>query len=94
MCLSFYQVHVAGAGDFQLCKIEVLKDPVPLNPRMEQDAMDTHDVEVIIYFLLKSYSCRLVSSLTVQFEKCINRGMEFPSLIGITVHILLALCFK
>ncbi|KAG6592850.1 Pre-rRNA-processing protein TSR1-like protein, partial [Cucurbita argyrosperma subsp. sororia] len=40
-------VHVAGAGDFQLCRIEVLKDPVPLNPRMEQDAMDTHDVEVV-----------------------------------------------
>lgn len=40
-------VHVAGAGDFQLCKIEVLRDPVPLNPRIEQDAMDTHDMEIV-----------------------------------------------
>ncbi|TYK24600.1 pre-rRNA-processing protein TSR1-like protein [Cucumis melo var. makuwa] len=40
-------VHVAGAGDFQLSKIEVLKDPVPLNPRTEQDAMDTQDDEII-----------------------------------------------
>ncbi|XP_022157530.1 pre-rRNA-processing protein TSR1 homolog isoform X2 [Momordica charantia] len=47
-CLSVNQlVHVAGAGDFQLCKIEVLKDPVPLNPRIEQDAMDTNDMEVV-----------------------------------------------
>ncbi|XP_023547507.1 pre-rRNA-processing protein TSR1 homolog [Cucurbita pepo subsp. pepo] len=40
-------VHVAGAGDFQLCKIEILKDPVPLNPRIEQDSMDTQDEEVV-----------------------------------------------
>ncbi|KAK2392728.1 pre-rRNA-processing protein TSR1 protein [Trifolium repens] len=43
-------VHVSGAGDFQLCKIEVLKDPFPLNSRKNQDLMDSdemHDVEVI-----------------------------------------------
>ncbi|KAJ1397557.1 Ribosome biogenesis protein BMS1/TSR1, C-terminal [Sesbania bispinosa] len=43
-------VHVSGAGDFQLCKIEVLKDPFPLNPRKNQDLMDSdemHDDEVI-----------------------------------------------
>lgn len=42
-------VHVSGAGDFQLCKIEVLKDPIPLNSRKNQDLMDSdemHDVEV------------------------------------------------
>ncbi|KAJ4702261.1 pre-rRNA-processing protein TSR1-like [Melia azedarach] len=43
-------VHVSGAGDFQLCKIENLKDPFPLNARKGRDAMEfdeTHDVEVI-----------------------------------------------
>ncbi|KAK4854055.1 hypothetical protein QYF36_018336 [Acer negundo] len=43
-------VHVSGAGDFQLCKIEILKDPFPMNARKEKDAMEsdeTHDVEVI-----------------------------------------------
>ncbi|XP_075670628.1 uncharacterized protein LOC142640429 [Castanea sativa] len=43
-------VHVSGAGDYQLTKIEILKDPFPLNPRKEQDLMDAdevHDVEVI-----------------------------------------------
>ncbi|XP_065637324.1 uncharacterized protein LOC136070805 [Quercus suber] len=46
-------VHVSGAGDYQLTKIEILKDPFPLNPRKEQDLMDAdeaHDVEVNIYF--------------------------------------------
>ncbi|KAK4577824.1 hypothetical protein RGQ29_028089 [Quercus rubra] len=41
-------VHVSGAGDYQLTKIEILKDPFPLNPRKEQDLMDAdevHDVE-------------------------------------------------
>lgn len=37
-------VHVAGAGDYQLCKIEILKDPYPLNPRKGQDTMDADDV--------------------------------------------------
>ncbi|RDX77837.1 Pre-rRNA-processing protein TSR1-like protein [Mucuna pruriens] len=43
-------VHVSGAGDFQLSKIEVLKDPCPLNSRKNQDLMDAdemHDMEVI-----------------------------------------------
>ncbi|KAJ9165870.1 hypothetical protein P3X46_020688 [Hevea brasiliensis] len=43
-------VHVSGAGDFQLHKIEILKDPFPLNPRKEPDAMDSDDlldVEVV-----------------------------------------------
>jgi hypothetical protein len=47
--IFFCQVHVSGAGDFQLCKIEVLKDPFPLNSRKNQDLMDSdemHDVEV------------------------------------------------
>jgi len=49
-CLtSFFQVHVSGAGDFQLSKIELLKDPCPLNSRKNQDLMDAdemHDTEV------------------------------------------------
>lgn len=43
-------VHVSGAGDHQLCKIEILNDPYPLNPRKGQDSMDAddvHDVQVI-----------------------------------------------
>ncbi|XP_058785527.1 uncharacterized protein LOC131660324 [Vicia villosa] len=43
-------VHVSGAGDFQLCKIEVLKDPFALNSKKKQDLMDSdemHDGEVI-----------------------------------------------
>ncbi|KAM1377841.1 hypothetical protein FF1_039295 [Malus domestica] len=37
-------VHVSGAGDFQLSKMEILKDPFPLNARKEQDAMDSDEV--------------------------------------------------
>ncbi|WVZ19055.1 hypothetical protein V8G54_006377 [Vigna mungo] len=43
-------VHVSGAGDFQLSKIELLKDPCPLNSRKNQDLMDAdemNDTEVI-----------------------------------------------
>ncbi|KAK9748490.1 hypothetical protein RND81_02G061100 [Saponaria officinalis] len=43
-------VHIAGAGDYQLCKIEILRDPYPLNPRKGQDAMDAddeHNLEVM-----------------------------------------------
>ncbi|CAL1383706.1 unnamed protein product [Linum trigynum] len=43
-------VHVSGAGDFQLQKIEILRDACPLNLRKEADAMDADDmlnVEVI-----------------------------------------------
>lgn len=35
---------MSGAGDFQLCKIEILKDPFPLNARKQQDMMDSDDV--------------------------------------------------
>lgn len=43
-------VHVSGVGDFQLSKIEVIKDPLPLNARKDHGAMDSeevHEVEVI-----------------------------------------------
>ncbi|KAJ6411913.1 hypothetical protein OIU84_005054 [Salix udensis] len=40
-------VHVSGAGDFQLQKIEILKDPNLLKLRKESDAMDSDDVEVV-----------------------------------------------
>ncbi|KAL7244681.1 hypothetical protein ACSBR2_000119 [Camellia fascicularis] len=43
-------VHVSGAGDFQLRKIELLKDPCPLSARKVGDLMDSeevHDVQVI-----------------------------------------------
>ncbi|KAL3641088.1 hypothetical protein CASFOL_016056 [Castilleja foliolosa] len=36
-------VHVAGAGDFQLSKIELLKDPCPLNIRKGVDLMDSEN---------------------------------------------------
>ncbi|KAF5739478.1 hypothetical protein HS088_TW12G00684 [Tripterygium wilfordii] len=37
-------VHVSGAGDFQLCKIEVLRDPFPLNSRKVVDVMESDEV--------------------------------------------------
>ncbi|CAN0924241.1 Pre-rRNA-processing protein TSR1 homolog [Linum grandiflorum] len=37
-------VHVSGAGDFQQLKIEVLRDPAPLNLRKEPDAMDAEEL--------------------------------------------------
>ncbi|KAF9601778.1 hypothetical protein IFM89_022946 [Coptis chinensis] len=43
-------VHVSGAGDFQLCKIDILKDPYPLNSKKDRDSMDSdhiHDLQVI-----------------------------------------------
>ncbi|CAA0270937.1 unnamed protein product [Arabidopsis thaliana] len=43
-------VHVSGVGDFQFSKIEVLKDPFPLNERTNQNSMeldDSHDEEVL-----------------------------------------------
>ncbi|XP_022772570.1 pre-rRNA-processing protein TSR1 homolog isoform X2 [Durio zibethinus] len=47
-CLSVNQlVHVSGAGDFQLSKIEIIKDPTPLNTRKEHDAMDSDDIQVV-----------------------------------------------
>ncbi|XP_068639878.1 uncharacterized protein [Aristolochia californica] len=36
-------VHVPGAGDFQLSKIDVLRDPFPTNLRKNQDLMDAED---------------------------------------------------
>ncbi|KAL2895554.1 Pre-rRNA-processing protein TSR1-like protein, partial [Bienertia sinuspersici] len=37
-------VHVSGAGDYQLSRIDILRDPYALNPRKVQDAMDADDV--------------------------------------------------
>lgn len=41
---SLNQVHISGAGDFQLSKIEILKDPFPLNARKGQDLMDSDEL--------------------------------------------------
>ncbi|GMJ10585.1 hypothetical protein like AT1G42440 [Hibiscus trionum] len=38
-------VHVSGAGDFQLSKIEIMKDPFPLNARKDHNAMDFDDIQ-------------------------------------------------
>ncbi|KAJ7966959.1 pre-rRNA-processing protein TSR1-like [Quillaja saponaria] len=38
-------VHVSGVGDFQLCKLEILKDPFPLNSRKGQDLMDSDETQ-------------------------------------------------
>ncbi|XP_076948564.1 uncharacterized protein LOC143620853 [Bidens hawaiensis] len=40
-------VHVSGAGDFQLGKIELLKDPCSLNVRKEGDFMDADEVNAL-----------------------------------------------
>ncbi|XP_010441233.1 PREDICTED: pre-rRNA-processing protein TSR1 homolog isoform X2 [Camelina sativa] len=43
-------VHVSGVGDFQFSKIEILKDPFPLNERKNQNTMEldvSHDEEVL-----------------------------------------------
>ncbi|KAL0341101.1 UNVERIFIED_CONTAM: Pre-rRNA-processing protein T [Sesamum radiatum] len=41
-------VHVAGAGDFPLSKIELLKDPCTLNVRKGVDLMDSeNDIQVV-----------------------------------------------
>ncbi|XP_010530334.1 PREDICTED: pre-rRNA-processing protein TSR1 homolog [Tarenaya hassleriana] len=37
-------VHVAGLGDFQLSKIEVLNDPFPLHARKGHDSMECDDL--------------------------------------------------
>ncbi|OVA19550.1 Ribosome biogenesis protein BMS1/TSR1 [Macleaya cordata] len=37
-------VHVSGVGDFQLCKIDVLKDPCPLNAKKGEDLMDADEL--------------------------------------------------
>ncbi|TVU30228.1 hypothetical protein EJB05_21838 [Eragrostis curvula] len=37
------QVHVSGAGDFQLGQIDVLKDPCPVSERKSSDVMETED---------------------------------------------------
>ncbi|XP_021761213.1 pre-rRNA-processing protein TSR1 homolog [Chenopodium quinoa] len=37
-------VHVSGAGDYQLSKIDILRDPYALNPRKEHDTMDADDM--------------------------------------------------
>ncbi|XP_022850646.1 pre-rRNA-processing protein TSR1 homolog [Olea europaea var. sylvestris] len=39
-------VHVAGAGDFQLSKIELLRDPCPVNARKGEDYMESDDTNV------------------------------------------------
>ncbi|XP_059634520.1 uncharacterized protein LOC132276897 [Cornus florida] len=45
-CLSVNQLfHVSGAGDFQLCKVELLKDPCPLTVRKGGDFMDSDEVQ-------------------------------------------------
>ncbi|KAL8172137.1 hypothetical protein V2J09_023941 [Rumex salicifolius] len=36
-------VHISGAGDFQLSKIEILKDPFPINQRKGHNMMDADD---------------------------------------------------
>ena len=46
------QIHVSGAGDYQLSRIETIKDPFPLNARKEVDMMDadeTSDVQVYVF---------------------------------------------
>ncbi|KAG8378073.1 hypothetical protein BUALT_Bualt08G0100100 [Buddleja alternifolia] len=49
-------VHVAGAGDFQLAKVELLKDPCPLNVRKGVDLMDSeNDIQSSVFSVLFIY---------------------------------------
>lgn len=51
--ICYSQVHISGVGDFQLCKIDLLKDPFPLNARKEHEAMDAdfvNEVGIISYY--------------------------------------------
>ncbi|KAJ9542015.1 hypothetical protein OSB04_028521 [Centaurea solstitialis] len=41
---DLHKVHVSGAGDFQMSKIELLKDPCLLNLKIEGDLMDADEV--------------------------------------------------
>ncbi|GAB2270495.1 hypothetical protein Dimus_005389, partial [Dionaea muscipula] len=65
----------SGAGDFQLSKIEMLKDPFPINPRKGQDLMDADDCTMDEYGDLTKQSM-----VTVRF--CIlflgARNVEVP----------------
>ncbi|KAF6158366.1 hypothetical protein GIB67_022446 [Kingdonia uniflora] len=46
-------VHVSGAGDYQLCKIDVLKDPYPLHARKGQEFMVTDELhEQVVRYLV------------------------------------------
>ncbi|WOK92487.1 pre-rRNA-processing protein [Canna indica] len=38
-------VHVSGAGDFQLGKIDILKDPFPISERKSSNSMDSDDMQ-------------------------------------------------
>ncbi|KAJ6833564.1 pre-rRNA-processing protein TSR1-like protein isoform X1 [Iris pallida] len=43
-------VHLSGGGDFQIGRIDVLKDPFPMNERKDRNSMeadDLHSIEVI-----------------------------------------------
>lgn len=49
--MFLWQVHVAGAGDFPMSKIELLKDPSPLNLRKGAELMDAEgDTQVYFFF--------------------------------------------
>lgn len=54
-CFCHCQIHVSGAGDFQLSKIDVLNDPFPVNTqRRNSDMMESEDFRgpVVFYILL------------------------------------------
>lgn len=49
-------VHVSGAGDFQLSKIDVLADPFPLRERKNSDLMESNDVNEVVRTILPDTS--------------------------------------
>ncbi|XP_072962767.1 uncharacterized protein [Typha angustifolia] len=40
-------VHVSGVGDFQLGKIDILKDPFPINDRKDCTPMDSDGIQIV-----------------------------------------------
>lgn len=63
---SFLQVHISGAGDYQLCKVDLVQDPCPLNIRKEADIMDSDESHCF-------QVCLLVWCLTVSQTVFRNR---------------------
>ncbi|KAF3338094.1 Pre-rRNA-processing protein TSR1 [Carex littledalei] len=51
-------VHVTGAGDFQLSKVDILKDPFPLNERRGHNLMESEDMTQICQTLIPDTSAQ------------------------------------
>ncbi|GKV16178.1 hypothetical protein SLEP1_g26860 [Rubroshorea leprosula] len=85
-------VHVSGAGDFQLSKIEILKDPLPLNASKEQDAMDSDelkDAKVICCLALDPLNQEPLLVENVSDPLAREQGKEKPSFSWYSVLVVI-----